>query len=493
MNSDDSSDSMDDLKELMAIYAKEEKKEEAQKPVSTYIEVPMEKVLFGDKQKFLSNLAKSVGHKYQPEDEEKAKKPVTKRQAAWTDSDDDELELGEVKKATKHTGPLNHLKKDKSYKEYLTQRYERTMTQPKWAEPKEKRQKSADSTDSSSDDEQLLKTVGFIDHKAKSRELRPKILYFKKVKDLNRATYCERTVSGVQFHPTSRAALVSGQNGMASLYKVDGQKNEKLHMIRFPKFPIYCTRITPCGTKAFFGSSRPLYCVYDLLEAKATYLKIHKDVKSFNRFEISPCGKYIAVCGAFGHIHIYTTDTNELLHTYKQEGQVRALSWTADSKYVICCGITSQVNILSLRQRIVEHSFTDEGCINGQTVELSPNQRMLATGSSEGVVNVYDFEKVWKSSIPQPEKSFMNLRTSVTGLKFNHSSELLAMCSIDVLNSIKLAHFPSSTVYSNFPTQNHDTIGYVRGLAFSPNSGFLACSTKGKMAPLFRLKHFKNY
>lgn len=237
MSDDESTDGLEDLQELMAIYGNydksnraersshkdvdDENDDEDKKTEPAYVEVPMEKVIFGDKQAFLANLAKSVGNKRPPqhrkesEDDDKdndKEESAKKHKPAWSDSDDEDLEVGEVKRQTRHTGPLNHLRKDKSYKEYLTARFHRTTNQPKWASLEQKKDDAdSDDSDNSDVDEPLLKTVGFIDHRAKSRQLRPKSLQIKRMRDLNRATYSEGVVRSVQFHPTSTAALVSGE------------------------------------------------------------------------------------------------------------------------------------------------------------------------------------------------------------------------------------------------------------------------------------------
>lgn len=49
--------------------------------------------------------------------------------------------------------------------------------------------------------------------------------------------------------------------------------------------------------------------------------------------------------------------------------------------------------------------------------------------SQSGVVNIYSQEACLNSANPKPLKSVMNLRTSVTSLTFNPSSELLATAS----------------------------------------------------------------
>ncbi|EDW08354.1 U3 small nucleolar RNA-associated protein 18 homolog [Drosophila mojavensis] len=506
MSDDESSDGLEDLKDLMAIYAKHEEKAQnsrsskTKREEATYVEVPSEKLIFGDRQAFLTNLAKSVGKKRikldsvsksaaDDDDKEEAAEAAKKPKPAWIDSDDEDIEVGEVKRPTRHTGPLTHLRKDKSYKEYLTARFQRVIRQPKWASL-ERRQKNSD--DSDSEEEPLLKTVGFINRRVRSNELPVKTLPFKRTRDLNRATYSEGVITSIQFHPTSTVALVSGESCVANLYCVDGQKNEKLHSIRFKKFPLTCARMAPCGTKAFFGSLRPFYYAYDLLEAKESKLRLPSVLSYLTHFEVSPCGKYIATGGKFGAIHLLTSNTNELIHSFKQEGLVRGMCFTADSQRLLCSSSGCNVNVLSLRQNCIEHSFIDDGCVNGSSLQLSPSQRLLATGSNEGVVNIYDYESIYKTTTPKPEKCFMNLRTGIADLQFNHTSELLAMCSVKVRNAVKLAHFPSATVYANFPEQT-DSFGYIKKMAFSPNSGYLAFASRGKRAPLFRLKHFKNY
>lgn len=67
---------------------------------------------------------------------------------------------------------------------------------------------------------------------------------------------------------------------------------------------------------------------------------------------------------------------------------------------------------------------------------MSPNDQLLATGSSVGTVNIYKLPI--SSNNPTPIKTVMNLVTSITILKFNASSEILAMASGDKPNALKL-------------------------------------------------------
>jgi hypothetical protein len=86
--------------------------------------------------------------------------------------------------------------------------------------------------------------------------------------------------------------------------------------------------------------------------------------------------------------------------------------------------------------RVCISKFPDEGTIVGSALAVTP--RFLATGSSSGVVNIYDREKISQSPVPKPLKSLMNLTTRVTSLEANHSGELLAFGSYEKRDVIKL-------------------------------------------------------
>ncbi|XP_023298170.2 U3 small nucleolar RNA-associated protein 18 homolog [Lucilia cuprina] len=522
MSDDELSDDMQELNELIAEYRskEEEDEKEEQQQVSPEEDntktseqddvdvkntgVPMDKVIFGDKTKLIKNLEKAVTkvskHKATTEKEpdnegsdggekndtnEGDKRKAVKRKPVWTDADDEEIQLGEVKKETKRTGPLDHLKMDKSYKEHLTSRFTRIVNQPKWASLDEKEKQ-----DSGDEDDNLLRTVGFLNKPAES-VLTPGHLNMKRMKDLNRATYGEGVITSIQFHPTSTAALVTGDRGIATIYAIDGTQNDKLHNIHFPNFPIRCARLLPCGTKAIFGSVTRHAYLYDLMNAKETCFRWSQDFGNLCNFQISPCGRYLVAAGICGEIHIYEAKTFELIRTLKQNDQVASLCFTGDSQRLIVSGKSSNINVFSMRQQRLEHKFIDDGCIVGNAMDLSPNQRLLATGSREGVVNVYDFDKVMLSSSPQPVKTFLNLTTGISCVRFNHSSELLGYCSSYCKDAVKIAHFPSATVFANFPG-NMPKLEHVRTLEFSPHSAYFALGSN-KKCPLYRIKHFQNY
>ena len=72
------------------------------------------------------------------------------------------------------------------------------------------------------------------------------------------------------------------------------------------------------------------------------------------------------------------------------------------------------------------HCFTDEGCLLGTKLSVSPSGSHLACGSDSGVVNVYSGEQCLRRDIesqltsnPRPLKPVMNLTTAIDQVCFN--------------------------------------------------------------------------
>lgn len=84
----------------------------------------------------------------------------------------------------------------------------------------------------------------------------------------------------------------------------------------------------------------------------------------------------------------------------------------------------------------------------------------------------------------------MNLTTSITDVKFNHSSELLAMCSKWKKNAFKMVHIPSYTVFQNFPGVAPGVLKYSMCFDFHYKSKFIAMGNDEGKVHMFELSHF---
>lgn len=150
----------------------------------------------------------------------------------------------------------------------------------------------------------------------------------------------------------------------------------------------------------------------------------------------------------------------------------------------------SEAYVWDINTRKCLNRAIDDGCLSCTSLAVSP--QFLATGSAQGIVNLYDIQAILKNKNPTPLKIMKNLVTSITNLKFNPTSEILAVASEKKPNAFKMLHISSLTVFSNFPTFQTN-IGMPQTISFSPNSGYLSISNKTGSALLYRLRHYGNY
>lgn len=299
----------------------------------------LSKILFGATKGFLqsleeaeqeagpsqSNVDSGVGEDDSSGNEENTRKP------AWVDEEDDGIEVGHALNAQGRKLPSGGLNsRNNKYSNLLRHKFESSFGTPKWASLNRKQQHS----DSDSDDE-ILRTCGFLS-KPTSASISPNVLEFKKVRDLNRETYSEGPyINTIEFHPTSSVALVAGNGGIATLFAVDGKKNNKLHSVAFEKFPIVCAKFLHNGNEALLGSRRNHIFSYDLLAAKAVRINLPTGLTQFKHFIISPDSEVIAAAGKWGEVHLLSSYSKERISILKQDSEITALTFSPSGNYIV--------------------------------------------------------------------------------------------------------------------------------------------------------------
>ena len=105
----------------------------------------------------------------------------------------------------------------------------------------------------------------------------------------------------------------------------------------------------------------------------------------------------------------------------------------------------------------------------------------MASGSSSGVVNVYD-RRAWSENdpsvkgtkddsnggipkAPKPIRDLQNLTTPISHLTFTADGQVLAMASQWKNNAMRLVHLPSATVFKNWPTEK-TPLGRITAVAW---------------------------
>ncbi|XP_058124496.1 U3 small nucleolar RNA-associated protein 18 homolog [Anopheles ziemanni] len=439
-------------------------------------------LVFGDKSEIVSQLEDKKKTKSNKKAKKKVKsKPGQSDSAVWHDSDDDDQDDDANRKRNKYNRDQGQLTNERRRKQF-----EQIVGNPRWADLNRERERS------DSEDEAMRK-VGHVVKGTTSHVLPKGMIELKKLKNLNRETKHEGEITSINFHPTSMVAIITGKSGMVSIVAVDGVRNEKLHTIGLEKFNIACARLSSGGNEAIFGGYRKFFHVYNLLSGESNTIKIPPlETWSMKSFRISSCGEYLATVGDSGEVHVLSAKGKELLWTIQLRCVCQALAFTPDSRYLLCHSSDTEVTVYSFEQRRIVNVFQDEGCVNGSAIAVSPSGQFVATGSRQGVVNIYSLDETIEKKFPVPHKSITNLTTYIDSLTFNATSELLAMASSTIPNAVKLVHVKSGTVFRNFPIVA-TSLGNVTTVEFSPSGGFLAIGNKKSVVSLFRVKHYQNY
>ncbi|KAL2613808.1 hypothetical protein R1flu_025500 [Riccia fluitans] len=313
-----------------------------------------------------------------------------------------------------------------------------------------------------------------------------------RMRDANSEEPSSAVIQSVQFHRNAQILLTAGFDKRLRLFQIDGKRNPKLQSIFLDDFPIHKASFVPDGSKIVASSRRKHYMIYDLEGGRVQRMDplIGRDEKSLESFEVSPDNKRIAFLGNEGYIMLCSLLTKQWVGNLKMNGSVRCVSFAEDGTKLISNGGDGQIYHWDLRTMRCYHRAVDEGCIKSTSLAVSSDSKLLATGSGSGVVNLYKRE-AFVGGATRPEKSLMNLVTTVDNLRFNCDSQILAIASRMKKNALKLVHLPSYTVFANWPSQQ-TPLHYVHSLDFSPGGGYLAVGNAAGNVLLYRLRHYAN-
>lgn len=191
------------------------------------------------------------------------------------------------------------------------------------------------------------------------------VIQIKRLASLNCSTRAEGPIiTTVRFHPTTNVALLAGLGCRASLIQVDGSGNNKLACVHFDKFPVKCARFAQNGNEFIVGSNlQSHFYVYDMLHGSSVKIPVHHNTGQSNmsKFEMSPDGKFIAVAGRFGQIHLLTANSKEWVGTLAMNGEVHALCFGVDPNILYTYGDQGEVYVWNIGARRLLHKFRDEG------------------------------------------------------------------------------------------------------------------------------------
>lgn len=323
-------------------------------------------------------------------------------------------------------------------------------------------------------------------------KLLPGHLEYSRLVDANIQDPANGPISSVEFHRNAQLLLAAGLDRKLRFFQIDGKRNTKIQSIFLEDCPIRKASFLPDGSQVILSGRRKFFYSFDLVKATVDRIGplVGREEKSLEAFEVSPDSQMIAFTGNEGYILLVSTKTKQLVGTLKMNGTIRSLAFAEDGQQLLSGGGDGQVYHWDLRTMTCMHKGVDEGCINGTALCTSPGGTHFAAGSDSGIVNIYNREE-FLGGKRKPVKSIENLTTKVDYMKFNHDSQILAICSSLKKSSLKLIHIPSYSVFSNWPPSN-TTLHYPRCIDFSPGGGFMAVGNASGKVLLYKLHHYQH-
>ncbi|WJX17328.1 hypothetical protein P8452_07258 [Trifolium repens] len=335
----------------------------------------------------------------------------------------------------------------------------------------------------------ILRTNEDLVVKSRSKLL-PGHIEYSRLVDANIQDPSNSVINSVQFHRNGQLLLAGGLDRKLRFFQIDGKRNTKLESIFLEDCPIRKASFLPDGSQVIISGRRKFFYSLDLVKASVDKIGplLGREEKSLEVFEVSPDSQMIAFVGNEGYILLVSTKSKQLVGTLKMNGSVRSLAFTEDGQRLLSAGGDGHVYHWDLRTRTCMHKGVDEGCLNGTALCTSPVGTHFAAGSESGIVNIYNSEE-FLGGKRKPVKTIDNLSTRVDFMKFNHDSQILAICSSMKKRSLKLIHIPSYTVFSNWP-HPYSSLQFPRCIDFSPRGGYMAVGNSSGKVLLYKLHHY---
>eukprot|EP00177_Eucheuma_denticulatum_P002096 GFKZ01003745.1.p1 GENE.GFKZ01003745.1~~GFKZ01003745.1.p1 ORF type:complete len:548 (+),score=77.68 GFKZ01003745.1:113-1645(+) len=331
--------------------------------------------------------------------------------------------------------------------------------------------------------------------------LRAGMLGIRSVLNANQEDPNQSEARCVEFHPSGRLLLTAGLDMTLRIFQVDGERNAKVQGVYLKGFPIHTAKFTGEGTQVVMAGRRRFLQQLDLNSgaiSKVHTLQGHTE-RSWERFEVSGDGRRLAFLGQEGKVVVLENDTKREIGQLRMNGRVAAVAFAGrggNENHLYGASEDGVVYLWDLRRMRCVDQHRDEGAIHSTSIAASGTH--YALGSDSGVVNVYGVGtmkgggaggKLRAVRTEKPEKSFLNLTTQIDEVRFNHDGRLMAFSSHDKKNAARIAHTPSMTVYSNWPS-NRFNVRRACCMRFSPNGGYFALGNDKGDVHLLRLSSY---
>mmetsp|Transcript_19942 Transcript_19942/g.32855 ORF Transcript_19942/g.32855 Transcript_19942/m.32855 type:complete len:548 (+) Transcript_19942:26-1669(+) len=414
--------------------------------------------------------------------------------AAWVDEDDSSrtVALRDVNRLRK----LRKLQEENQvsgaeYEKRLRAQHRKLNGDAKWATVEQTQKQDSDEEDDEEQD--ILRTSGSLTMNAsKLKRLPPGRLAISRLNDANQQAVSKSVVQSIDWHKGGQLLATAGFDKTVRVFQIDGKVNAKVESAYFRDMPIFDARFIGLQhDELIIVGRRPFFYWMDLGTGSVGKIPgvLGRTEKSWERMAVSPDGSLIAFPARDGNIIFVSQKTKQYVGKVKMNSDVYCTTFSSDGKTLFSSGSQGDVYCWDMNTRRLKHRFQDQGSIITQSLAVTSDNRRLAIGSNNGVVNLYDVNTALESRSPEPLKAVMSLTTPINRVSFSHDGQLLAMSSREKKDSLRLFNMNSLSVVPNWPTAG-TPLGYVSDVAFSPTSSMITTGNDKGRCLLYRIQHY---
>ncbi|CAN8075063.1 unnamed protein product [Agarophyton chilense] len=322
------------------------------------------------------------------------------------------------------------------------------------------------------------------------------VLDIQLLKHANHGDRCQAEARCVEFHPSGRLLLTAGFDKTLRLYQIEGKHSTKIQSIYVKRFPIHGAKFVGAGSEIILTSRRPFFYQLDIESGRTSEIRtlFSHNERSWENFEASADGSKLGFLGQHGKVVIMDNKSKREIGQLRHNGHVACLAFPPfgeSENYVYSSTVEGTIRLWDVRTMGCVDAHKDEGAIH--VTSLAVSNKHYAVGSDSGILNVYPVgrlgtagENVFGIRTEKPVKVFENLTTDIDRVKFNCDGQLAAFASHEKNNAVRIAHIPSMSVFTNWPSPKT----HLRrncSLAFSPKSGYLAAGNDRGDVHLIRI------
>ncbi|KAL0229816.1 hypothetical protein PCE1_003380 [Barthelona sp. PCE] len=308
------------------------------------------------------------------------------------------------------------------------------------------------------------------------------ILSFERLNEVTQRNKCVMEVTKLE--ATDDLLVVSSADSHLRIFQPDYVKSRLVRDLAFKNYPIktfftFRDHFYVFGKRKFFLRQRISSTTCERRSVK------HFFVTDYSIVAPNKDGNIFALAGKNGDVGVFQTASLNKIASFSTNDDITSLLFNENMIYA--ANKSGRIHVFDMETLRPIHTFFDHG--GSPTTQFAITEHHIAIGSDSGCVNLYTRDSVMKSRRPEPLHCYSNLVEPITQLKFSHDGAILAWCSLESKNAVRLANVVENLTYQNFPPQ-FSSFGRVSAIAFSENSGFFYIGNRQGRVHAFRLKQY---